>query len=81
MNKVRIPTHVQDDIDYDFAQSEKNLLEWKRHLLRPVHQDGARNEILNNLNSSQCMIIMDWAMKFLPFQFRENQSDFFGKKA
>jgi len=23
VNKVRIPTHVQDDIDYDLAQSEK----------------------------------------------------------
>ena len=23
---------------------------------------------------------MDWAMKYLPFQFRETQSDFFGKR-
>lgn len=32
------------------------------------------------MKSTQALIIMDWAMKFLPVCFRESQSEWFGKK-
>ncbi|CAC5398078.1 unnamed protein product [Mytilus coruscus] len=80
LSKVQVNESVQDDIDFDLNSATKNLLEWKRHLLRTVHQDAARNDILKNLTPNQSLIIMDWAMKFLSVQFRETQSEFFGKK-
>ena len=48
--------------------------------LRSVHQDAAKSEIVDSLKSSQVLLIMDWAMKFIPTSFRETQRDWFGKK-
>ena len=48
--------------------------------LRSVHQNAAKSEIVDSLKSSQVLLIMDWAMKFIPTSFRETQCDWFGKK-
>ena len=40
----------------------------------------AKRNIIDSLNSSEVLFIMDWAMKFLPSSFRETQRDWFGKK-
>ena len=32
------------------------------------------------LDGSNCLIVMDWAMKFLPLHYREQMRDFFGKR-
>ena len=53
---------------------------WKAHILRAAHQDGAKRAVLDSLQTNQVMVIMDWAMKFLPASFRETQRDWFGKK-
>jgi hypothetical protein len=39
-----------------------------------------RLELLDSLQHHQAVIVMDWAMKFLPAYFREKQQDFFGKR-
>ncbi|XP_062600965.1 uncharacterized protein LOC134262593 [Saccostrea cucullata] len=79
-SQMDIPEAVMDEINYEIDISERNLTEWKKHLLRTVHQDNARSNILKTLTAKKALVIMDWAMKFLPFQFRETQSEFFGKK-
>ncbi len=48
--------------------------------MRSTHQDAAKNHVLNNLKSNQVLIIIDWAMKYLPVSFRETQSEWFGEK-
>ena len=53
---------------------------WKSHILRAVHQDAAKNAVIEKLASNQVLLILDWAMKFLPTCFREAQRDWFGKK-
>lgn len=53
---------------------------WKEHILRTVHQDTAKNIILEEMKPNQVLIIMDWAMNFLPVSYRETQSEWFGKK-
>ena len=35
---------------------------------------------LNKLDQETCLITCDWAMKFLPLKYRENMSEFFGKR-
>ena len=35
---------------------------------------------LVHVDSASCLIVMDWAMKYLPQRHREQMSDFFGKR-
>lgn len=47
------------------------------------HFDGyyrCRKELLQTLEAHQVLVVMDWAMKWLPAHFREKQADFFGKR-
>ena len=50
------------------------------HLLRSVNQEEEKHIALTQLDEETCLIIMDWAMKYLPQQFREQMSEFFGKR-
>ena len=78
---LRIPSkEITEEIQHEIDVAAKYIKDWKAHLLRTVHQDLARQNILQNLKPHQGLLIMDWAMKFLPLQFRETQSDFFGKR-
>ena len=53
---------------------------WKAHILRAAHQDTAKSAVIENLANNQVLIIMDWAMKFLPIGYRETERNWFGKK-
>ena len=53
---------------------------WKAHILREVHQDTAKSVVIENLANNHVLIIMDWAMKFLPIGYQETQRGWFGKK-
>ncbi|XP_076085029.1 uncharacterized protein LOC143055862 [Mytilus galloprovincialis] len=80
INQIEIPTTILEEMKFEMEMAEKHLMEWKKHLLRTVHQESARRNILKSLTTKQALVIMDWAMKFLPFQYRETQSEFFEKK-
>ena len=64
---------------FEYTESVRNTQAWKAHLLRSGNQDEAKQHILKKLDENSCLVIMDWAMKFLPVQYREQMSDFFGK--
>jgi hypothetical protein len=55
-------------------------MDWKRHVVRTINQDKCRKDLLKGLTSEQAVLVMDWAMKFLPMSFREKQSEWFGQK-
>ena len=67
-------------MEYEISQSIQSIEAWKAHLLCAINQDAARHEILENLDEQAVLVVMDWAMKFLPRKFRESQSDWFGKR-
>lgn len=48
--------------------------------MRSVHQDAVRLKHLEIINESTGIIVQDFAMKFLPVQYRESQSNFYGKR-
>lgn len=48
--------------------------------MRTTNQERAKQEILENLDPSSNLIVMDWAMKFRQIRFREKQSDWYGKR-
>ena len=67
-------------VEFDLKQCESSIYAWKAHLLRTIIQDEAKQETLNKLDQETCLIICDWAMKFLPLKYRENMSEFFGTR-
>lgn len=61
-------------------KAKEAIYAWKAHQLRSIHQDRARLDVLESLDSSGVFIVQDFAMKFMPAQYREAQSEFFGKR-
>ena len=70
----------REELKHDLSFTALSIEDWKSHVLRSVHQDAPKSEIIDNLELSQVLLIMDWAMKFIPTSFRETQRDCFGKK-
>ena len=70
----------QEGILYDFVRAKQNILHWKVHILRSCNQEKAKQDLLQNLNISEAIVVMDWAMKFQQMKFREKQSEGFGKR-
>lgn len=70
----------KEELQHDLSNAIDKIEAWKAHILRAVHQDVAKQDILNSMTPQQVLIIMDWAMKFLPLKFRETQGEWFGKK-
>ena len=65
---------------HKFGLATKDVADYKKHLLRAIHLDRSKTEIMDSLSPQTAMIIFDFAMKFLPVKYREAQKDFFGKK-
>ncbi|XP_078367668.1 uncharacterized protein LOC144651598 [Oculina patagonica] len=63
-----------------FQQAKEDIMAWKAHQLKSVNQDQAKFDVLDILNRSTALLVMDWAMKYLPRKFRESQCDWFAKR-
>ena len=55
-----------DEKSMNLASAFEQIREWKRHIVRTINQDQSRIDLLKNLESHQVVLVMDWAMKFLP---------------
>ena len=64
---------------FDYKESVQNISAWKAHLLRSVNQEEAKQDTLDTVNQESCLIVMDWAMKFVPHHYREQMSELFWK--
>ena len=62
----------RDDLLHDFLEAELNIRKWKAHILRSVNQESAKQNVLEVLDDTSVLIVMDWAMKFVQIEFREN---------
>ena len=70
----------QEDMLYDFVRAKERILNWKAHILRSCNQNKAKEDLLQNLSTSEAIIVMDWAMKFQQMKYREKQSEWFAKR-
>ena len=50
-----------------------------KQLLKTVLQEEAKQAALDKLDDETCLIIVEWAMEFLPLKYRETMCEFFGK--
>ena len=57
-----------------------SISKWKAHILRSVNQEKAKQQVLDNLDSSSGFIVADWAMIFQQRRYREKKSDWYGKR-
>jgi len=65
---------------HECKQYIESINAWKAHLLRTVNKEEAKQDALAALDEHSCLIVMDWAMKFLALRYRERMSEFFGKR-
>ena len=65
---------------HKFELAVKDVIEYKKHIVRAVHQDRAKADLMERLSTEEVLLIFDYAMKFLPQKFREVQTDFFCKE-
>ena len=65
---------------FDYKECVQDISAWKAHLLRSINQEKAKQDALDKLNEESCLTVMDWAMNFLPHHYREQMSEFFGKR-
>ena len=70
----------KNSVQFDFNQNNHAIRAWKAHLLRSVLQEEAKHDTMSKLNEETCLVIIDWAMKFLPLKSRESMTEFFGKR-
>ena len=70
----------QDDFLYDIEKSSEAIVKWKAHIMRSMNQEHAKQDILAKLDQSSCLVVMDWAMKFMQLRYREKQSDWYRKR-
>ena len=70
----------REELEHGLEAEIPNLEEWKSHIIRSVHQDAAKTAAVDALSETDALLIMDWAMKFLPTSYRETQRDWYGKK-
>ncbi|XP_071180114.1 uncharacterized protein [Mytilus edulis] len=70
----------RDEFTFTLSQAWSFLRNWKSHIVRARNQDCAKSEILDNLGQNDIFIVLDWAMKYLPRRYREDQSNWFAKR-
>lgn len=70
----------KEDALYTFQEAVRAIQPWKSHQLRLLNQDAARTDCINCLKDNSLPLIQDWAMKFLPRQYRESQGEWIAKK-
>lgn len=69
-----------EELSYIVNQASQDIDAWKAHLLRSINQDLARFDVLKKLKPNSVLLMLDWAMKYLPKKYRESQTDWFGKR-
>ena len=70
----------RDGALFTLRHSVDAIQAWKAHQLRVINQDEARIHVMESLDDETILVTQDFAMKFLPLQYREAQTEFFGKR-
>ena len=78
--KLTLTDEQQSQVAFDVTHAVEGIANWKAHMLRTVNQEQAKEETLDALNDQSVLVIMDWAMKYLPQRYREQMSHFYGKR-
>ena len=79
MENTSFPAEDERDENLFVTQNAvEAILSWKVLQIRVVHQDECRLQIIEKLSENTALIVQD--LRFLAAEYREAQSDFFGKR-
>ena len=59
LDKVDVTEEERVGLKFEYTKSVRNIQAWKAHLLRSSNQDEAKQHILQKLDESLCLVIMD----------------------
>ena len=65
----------KEDILHDFGLAKNAILAWKAHILRSENQDCGKQAVLETLDDSSILIVIDWAMKFLQIRCAKERNN------
>lgn len=69
-----------NDLQFRVQQSIKSIVALKKHIIRCKNQDLAKAHLFDYMPTNEVLLVCDWAMKYLPRKFREDQCDWFAKR-
>ena len=58
---------------YDKENIAERILQRKGHIVRAINQEKSKIDLLDNLTVEQILVVMDWAMKWLPQSYRDSE--------
>ena len=67
--ELTLTDEQQSQVTFDVTHAVEAIANWKAHMLRTVNQEQAKEETLGALNDQSVLVIMDWAMKYLPQRY------------
>ncbi len=50
---------VNEELTFTVRQAKTNIFAWKSHILRNIHQDVARVDVLETLDESSVLVVQD----------------------
>ena len=80
-NKLRSNRHfsytqdIKEELIHDYEEAKDRINKWKAHILHSINQEKAKQQILENMDETSVLLVIDWTMKFQQIRFREKQSD------
>lgn len=80
LKKAECLTDDREELVFVASHAKQNINSWKAHLLRSTNQDQCRLDIINEFDDKSVLLVLDWAMKYLPRKFRESQTDWYAKR-
>ena len=66
LDKVDMTEEDRVRLKFKYNDIVRMINAWKVHLLLSSIQEEAKQHALQKLDEKSCLVIMDWAMKFLP---------------
>ena len=61
-SSVMYSNEQKEDYMHDFGKCKENIFKWKCHIIRSCNQEMAKQSVLEILDESSALIVMDWAM-------------------
>ena len=80
VDEIDITEDQRARMKFESKEFARAINAWEAHLIRSVNQEEAKQNALTQLDEETCLIVIDWAMKYLPQHYREQMSEFFGKR-
>ena len=80
LKEAECTNDTREELVFVASQAKQHIHSWKSHLLRSTNRDDCRLDIIKELDETSVLLVLDWAMKYLPRKFRESQTEWYGKR-